>query len=223
MWSHINNVWNYQFNNKLKSLIFTPERQKTGFHLNSSSIHETLQKCQSWSSSLLQMSWSCFMCVMDVSLSVPPPPIQWEMKEGITCHLLITLLQSGNKAAASALFHFLCGRKLSRHTADGRRAYPGLHLSGFIEVEAACQSRSSTCSRRGRWGKGGGPRDTACCRSTERSPVRAWNHDISLLSHNISLQFQIDFNIWYWNQTIYSIKAVSDSESDYTTAAFMTS
>lgn len=77
------------------------------------------------------------MCVMDVRPSRPPLPFDGrhlalrmeETEEGITCHLLIKLPQSGNKAAAasaavSALFHFLCGRKLSQHTADRRRAYP---------------------------------------------------------------------------------------------------
>lgn len=81
-----------------------------------------------------------------------------ETDGGISHHLLITLLESGNKAAAasaavSARFHFLCGRKLSQHTADRHRPYPANHLSGFIEGEADCQSRSSTCSRRAQWGE----------------------------------------------------------------------
>lgn len=69
-------------------------------------------------------------CVMDVRPGCPPPPPdgRHETDEGITHHLLITLLQSGNKAAAasaavSALFHFLCGRKLSQHAADRHRPY----------------------------------------------------------------------------------------------------
>lgn len=47
MWAHKQCL---KWSKSIINLIFTPEQQKTrGFHLNSSSIHESLQKCQSWS------------------------------------------------------------------------------------------------------------------------------------------------------------------------------
>lgn len=139
--------------------IFSPEQQKTRFHLNSSSASCRNVRAEA---SLSSKCHGVVSCVMDVRPGCPPPPPPdgrhlavraEETDEGITHHLLITLLQSGNKAAAasaavSALFHFLCGRKLSQHTADRHRPYPANHLSGFIEGEADCQSRSSTCSQR---------------------------------------------------------------------------
>lgn len=161
------------------------------------------------------MSWSCFMCVMDVRPSRPPLPFDGrhlalrmeETEEGITCHLLIKLPQSGNKAAAasaavSALFHFLCGRKLSQHTADRRRAYPAsisqVILKWRLTVSHAAPPALSELSE-ARWrlrrrNTNLQPGDllqkhweetqkkTAV---TPQSPtIQTWIHNIILLSHN---------------------------------------
>lgn len=108
---------------------------------------------------------AAFMCVMDALL--PPMGDIWRRRrgDGGRYHL-----QSAHKAAAereqsgrrlsdvSRLFHFLCGRKLSRHAADRRRRLSSLHLSGFYWsggcfVWTDCHSFSSTCSQRARRGE----------------------------------------------------------------------
>lgn len=122
---------------------------------------ESLQKCHSWGSSLLQMSWNCFMCLMDGRPSRPPPPSDGrrltlrmlETEEGIACHLLIKLRTKQQQLLPPSQRSFiscLAGNCLSTQQIGSMIIQPP---SPRFYWSGGWQSRSSTCSWRALWEK----------------------------------------------------------------------